>query len=997
MSVSRAADNPLVGRTGELASLLARYEEAAAGRGGVSLIAGEPGIGKTRLAKAFAAEAAARGALGLWGRCFEGDWSPPLGPWSEAIGDFFRGLAPEARGALGDGGLDQALEPLKLIVPELGGGPAPSQLGADEDRLRLYDAVVRFFLVRAAERPVVVVLDDLHWADAASLDLLRHLAFFSRDARLLVLGTYRDLELDAHHPLAHLLPALRRETGTIPLQLKGLTVGDIEALISGSEPSPWAARLARTVHAETKGNPFFIEELLRHLADEAGSTGGGDWAPAIQEATISIPEGVRQVVARRLARLSQPTQRLLTHASVFTGGFDFPVLLNLVDLSEDELLDAIDEALAARMLEPAGGPERYDFVHAIVRHALSETWSPSRRVRLHRRAAEALAAAYAGRELEHAAELAIQYHRSVTLPGADAGLPYALCAAEQAARVYSVDGVVAFLRIARDLSSSLDPASRARLFCKLAIAEAEAVHPDAALAMADDALAALDAAGASPAETADFLADLTKALKQRAYVETSVWKPTLERGLALVGPADGQPWAKLRLLEEPIVPVSRAVIRAGRWIGFDPTAVAIARETGDEEDFARSYESFDPRSRAETEALVERARTWSRPAAVMYGLTVAANDFHYRHGAFRDAAALWQELIALGERYGAINWQAQATNQLTWLHIAAGRFDAARASEEAANALLTRLGPGKRSETLSMEMATSLAVYLGGAWDEIAAYWCASVDDPSLGPSDVGTLAATLYAGLAAYAQVEAGQTEPARALLRTLVDVLGEMRPTDTNHNGAVAWAGAAAWRLGMGDVAAAIRRSALDLIEAGIGDFPQTSNALTLARMAAMLGKRDEALEAFAAARRTLEATGQRPLLGIAGLDEAAVLARGGPSNYGTVVELLDQARAIFAELGMEPWLARATAARAEADARLGGRSVLPAGLTEREADVLRLVARGYSDRQISDELYISPRTVNAHLRNMLNKTGAVNRTELSIWAFEQKLVTRDESRVS
>jgi DNA-binding CsgD family transcriptional regulator len=509
---------------------------------------------------------------------------------------------------------------------------------------------------------------------------------------------------------------------------------------------------------------------------------------------------------------------------------------------------------------------------------------------------------------------------------------------------------------------------------------------------AEAALGAYTDAGAPPATIADFLADYSKALKQHAYVESRIWRPFVERGLSYVREDRGRPWAKLMLLSDPVTPISREVIRAGRWIGFDAEAVEVARKTGDEEDFARSFESFDPRTRAETDALVDRARTWIRPTAIMYGLTVAANDYHYRHGEFRDAAALWEELNVLGERFGAINWQAQATNQLTWLHIAAGRFDQARFTEARANALLNRLGPGRRSNVLAMEMATSFALFLGGDWRAIGDFWANFVDDPSLGPSDIATLSGSFFGALAAYAYAEAGDVDCAQRLLAPLVATLKQMSPTDTNQNGAVAWAAAATWRLGQHEYAAVLYRCAVDLIDAGIGDYPQTSNQLTLARMSALLGQRDAALVAFERTRETLEQSGQRPLLGIAMLDHATILSRGGPANYRQVMEHLELASAIFEDLGMSPWTARAESLRVDAETRLGGRTQLPAGLTEREADVLKLVARGFSDRQISDDLFISPRTVNAHLRNMLNKTSVTNRTELSIWAFEHGLVTRE-----
>ena len=492
--MSPTTDTHFVGRAQELAALTARFEQAAAGNGGVALIAGEPGIGKTRLARAFVEDAERQGALVLWGRCYEGDWSPPFAPWVEAIAGFVRTATPETvQDALGLTA-PQGVSSLAQIVPDLGplvaDLPALVALGPEEERLRLYDAVVRFLLRLAEEQPLVVVLDDLHWADRPTLDLLRHVVYFAAHARLLLLGTYRDLELGPDHPLTAVLPVLRREAGTAPITLKGLEFEEVAQLL-GVAGDGWNATLAQTIHGETNGNPFFIEELLRHLVDEVRIVAGREgWtAPAGLE-DLGIPEGVRQVVTRRLARLSTDAERLLTHAAVFTGGFDFPVLLALTDLPEDALLDAIDEALGARLIHPVpGGQERYDFVHAIVRHTLTESWSPSRRVRLHRRAAEALVRAYVGREREHAAELAVQYHRSLSLPGAEAGLPFALTAADEARRRNAVDQVVTFLRMARDLGAGADAATRADILPRLAVAEATLAEADRVARAALDALA----------------------------------------------------------------------------------------------------------------------------------------------------------------------------------------------------------------------------------------------------------------------------------------------------------------------------------------------------------------------------------------------------------------------------------------------------------------------------------------------------------------------------
>ncbi|HKG27024.1 MAG TPA: response regulator transcription factor, partial [Thermomicrobiales bacterium] len=655
----------------------------------------------------------------------------------------------------------------------------------------------------------------------------------------------------------------------------------------------------------------------------------------------------------------------------------------------------IDDALGARLLRPVpGGQERYDFVHAIVRHALTDTWSPSRRVRLHRRAAEALARAYAGREQTHAAELAVQYHRSLSLPGAETGLPFALAAAEEAKRRNAGDQVVTFLRMARDLAATADPTTRGDILSRLAIAEAEAVQIDDARRTTAESLVALDDAGTGADRAAEFLAAVARALKQRAYADARVWRPLVERGLALTADRHDLTWARLMFLINPIEPVSRETIRAGRWVGYDPEAVAIARAGGDEDDYARSFESWDPRTRAETDDLVSRARGWQRPSAIMFALTVAGNDYQYRHGAFRDAMALWHELIELSERYGAINWQQQATSQITGLEVAFGHFAQARETEARAAALGARLGPGLDRDAFSMALATNFAVYLGGNWSELADYWTRWSDDPGLGPHDTGTLAGTAFGALAAYAHAEAGATDQARRLLDALTPILDQMDPrtANQNQNAAVSYAAAAIWRLGDIEHAPAYRRLALDLLESGVGDDPLGSTELTVARMAALLSNGGEATEFFARARQSLDATGRRPLRAIADLDEATFLLNAGPAQQARVAELLDAAIAAFDELGMAPWHERAMATKTEAEAR-AGRAPLPGGLTEREVDVLRLVARGHSDREISDALFISPRTVNAHMRNMLNKTGSANRTELSIWAFENGLVSREE----
>lgn len=375
-------------------------------------------------------------------------------------------------------------------------------------------------------------------------------------------------------------------------------------------------------------------------------------------------------------------------------------------------------------------------------------------------------------------------------------------------------------------------------------------------------------------------------------------------------------------------------------------------------------------------------------------MTTAANDLQYRHGAFRDAYDVWEEVAATAVRYGAVSWQAQALNQLTLLRIAFGEFDAARESESEANALIARLGPGGgqigEASYVVLERTSSFAYYLDGDWSGIAGSWDRLLLRAVGDGNPVTTLSGPLFAAMAAVAHARAGERARTERLLAGLTPVLERLDPRRGNlgQNGAIALAAAAVWMARADGHAPAYRRLAANIEDAGVGNYPQTSNDLTAGRMAALLGDAEGARAAYARARDVLDASGQRPLRAIADHDEAVALVRLGGLEAERAVGLLGKARAAFQPLGMEGWERRSEAVLDEV-AALGRRTAYPAGVSEREAEVLRLVARGYADRQIADALFISPRTVNAHVRNLLTKTDRTNRTELSVWAVERGLV--------
>ena len=918
-----------VGRERELAALRAQLDAALADTGSrdplrspfglgpsrakpqVVLLAGEPGIGKTRLAEELAALARDQGAAVLWGRCYEGEWAPPYGPWVAALGDYARTVAPDhLRRQLGPAAplLARLVPHVRAALPDLA---APAPLSPEEERFRLYDAVTQSLLAAAQAQPIMLVLDDLHWADGDSLGLLRHVARFADRGRLLLVGVYRDLEVDRRHPLTDVPAVLLRETDYVRIRLRGLSEPEVAqylARATGQEPLPRA--LIRQIYAETEGNPFYLREVVRHLVDEGKLVRrAGRWVPGERLGELGIPEGVRQVVGRRVVRLSAATNTVLRLAAAFAGGFEFRVLQALSDLPENTLLDCIEEALAAGLIRAAGerpGAETYDFVHAIVRHTLYDELSPSRRVRLHRRIAAALERVSAGREQAHAAELATQYHASAALPGADRGIPHALAAAEQAKAAYAQERAVLFLRMARDLAAESAPATHADILCRLAVAEAETLMLAEAERTAADALAALAAAGTDPNEVARFLVAVSRALKDGGASHT-VWEPLVERGLALVGAPRDLTWARLTLLLDPIEPDRSGPIRAGRWLGFDPQAVAIAQSGGDEDDYARTLEPFDWRTREETAAILALARTWQRPGAVMRALNVGARELLYRHGAFREAADVAAELLATAERYGSVPQQADAQFHLCGAHTALGEFALAQGAAERAKELRVRLGMEHRVRALN----SLLTCYLDDDWGGLIEALGPLLTDPR--SARLPILVASF--GWLALAYERVGASAEARRLLGILTPPLQRTPPTAWVQNGAVGQAATAAWSLGDRAFAATYRRLALDLIAAGVGDFPTTSNELTVARMATLLGDMAEAREYFARARTVLDVGGQHPLRAIADYDEA--LARTRNAERGTrsrrpdaahTSALLEAALAAFRELSMTAWTRRA-----------------------------------------------------------------------------------------
>jgi len=470
-------DAPLVGRRRELAELtrlwgLAGGEregedlhgDATRGSGRIVILAGDAGIGKTSLAAELARRSHDGGGVVLAGRAPE-EALVPYQPFLEALRHYFATASPEElRAAVSEYGpeLARLVPELRRRAPEL--PPAPTS-EAEGERYQLFEAVVGLLTAIAARAPILLVLDDLHWADRPTLLLLRHLARASEPARLLILVAYRtEAPGDG---LGDAVADLRREGLVTQLDVAGLSERETAQLVrlrAGEAPSH---AFARALHAETEGNPFFVEEIVRQLV-QVGVRAGAASASELQR--FGLPEGVKQMLARRLALLDTRTIEWLRVAAVLGRDFEIGLLEQLLGLDEDQFLAALEEALAAGLLlESTGDPGHYSFSHALIRETLYEGMSGQRRARIHRRVGNALEAAGE----TSASALALHFTRASSPSDAEKAITYACRAGEEAGAILAYEEAAEHYSRAAEVLTRFEPDARARR-CELLLLVGEA-------------------------------------------------------------------------------------------------------------------------------------------------------------------------------------------------------------------------------------------------------------------------------------------------------------------------------------------------------------------------------------------------------------------------------------------------------------------------------------------------------------------------------------------
>jgi DNA-binding SARP family transcriptional activator/tetratricopeptide (TPR) repeat protein len=872
-----------VGRARELAQLRAGVDDAVAGRGRVFLLSGEPGIGKSRLAEELARHARGRDATVLVGRCWEAGGAPAYWPWIHALRTYVRtcdtGTLAEQAGA---GAAD-----LAQVVPELAerlpGLPPPSTLEPDLVRFRLFDATAEFLRRVGESRPVVLVLDDLHAADEASLLLLRFLARQVGAARLLLVAAYRDVDPRPGRPLAEMLAEVTRESSCRRLELRGLGEPEVAEYLDRTAAELSSPRLAATLHERTEGNPLFVGELVRLLAIEG-------------EQPHAVPPSVRDVIARRTTHLTAQGRELMVLASVLGREFRRDALAALAGRDGEHLLDGLDEAIASGLLSAVpGAADRLRFEHVLVRDTLYDGLSGARRMRLHQRAVEALEQLAGAPDAVRLAELA--QHASAAGDHAKA-LRAACDAAGHALEAHAYEEAARLYGLALDALDRLRPA--------------EALERLPLLLAAGDALAS---AGSTAASKDRFLAAAVVARSARrptdialaalAYGGRTVWQragddhrlvPLLEEALAAIGDTD--PVLRCRLLArlagalrdqpslEPRSSLSREAIGLARALG-EPDLLADALVAHFLASWGPDVDRLVPLARE----VGDLARRTGRPATVLDAITL-------------DSVIAWltfasTDAASLDDRYGALasdpadRWQA-AMQDTVW---ALFRGEFARAERLAERARSS--GEARRSDAdCSYRLAMFLVRREQGRLAEIAGLMRDAV------PAYPGYRSFRCFIPLL---ELELGRHAEARRAFEALASGAFGALPRDSEWLFCLCLLAEVA--AGLGD------RTAAEVLYGLLGPYARV-NAMAagevslgpvarfLGILAAATGRPDDAAGHFEDALAIDERMSARPWVAHTQEEYARVLgARDGPGDDARARDLLAACRATYRELGIVP----------------------------------------------------------------------------------------------
>jgi ATP/maltotriose-dependent transcriptional regulator MalT len=951
---------PLIGRDSALALLADALDRARSGNGGLSLVAGEPGIGKTRLAAEIAGAASRLGSTVLWANCWDGEGAPAFWPWIELVRSYAAEREPAALcSELGPGGPEIArlVPQVRQACPDMAAAPEH----AEESRFALFDSLVAFLRTASDGRPLLLVIDDLHWADEASLRLLKFAATALRDSRVLIVATYRDVEVTPRGGLARLLGEL---TGPVQhVMLRGLSVDEVSQLVAHLVATDLREGQASTIHERSNGNPFFVREIVRLEGNQAGR---GD----------AVPIAVREVIERHLDRLTTDSRRLLEAASILGQDFEVGLLAEVAGLTVPQASDLLGEVADAHLADMTGDTAR--FVHALVRETLSLSIDADRRRRLHRRAAAVLERRYAGSQGDHFAELALHCREAGEREDLIRALEYAIRASERSMELIAYEHAASHLQHALQTLALVAPEKREQA-------------GNLYLALGRAQMAASDLAAASTS------------LQQAAHISRAVGNRELLARVALsfgteLGTSLGADDLQVSLLSEALAHQgtrestlrARLQARLARALLFTPQIdrrVLLAEEAT-----SSARRLNDPLTLAAVLCDRHNAIWFTDPPELRLAMASEVVSLAERSGELalsRQGRSLrLADLMEIGDQerlrseldaYARLLDERRQLQHMWHVPLLRGTLATLNGNFAAAEALIEEsFSLGQR-----FQQPAIVAFYVGclsclrllqGRLGEMVEGWEHIVQAAPTNQSGRIALAAALS---------EAGREEEARTILERLVFNGSVDLPQDHIVVMDLALLTTACRRLDVKELAGSLYEMLLAYgpynIRAsrfGAGCLGSAHHYLGL--LATILGRWDDAVNHLDAA--------------VAANTRQGFLATAIHSNYHLGRALVQRGREGDRHRG-RVLTAEAQAAAARHGIRLtpepGQASKLPGAdhpLSARELEIAELVAQGLSNQEIAGRLFISKRTAETHVDHIKNKLGFTTRAQLVAWILDR-----------
>lgn len=898
-TVARTA---FVGRDAERDQILRLLAAAAEGHGAVVMIGGEPGIGKTRLTEEITAEAQKRGFRASTGHCVEMEGGLAYMPFVEILEAAIKDWNPEnIRAALGEAAPEVArvVPHLRRLFPDI---PPPLELPPEQERRYLFNSIQEFIARGASIRPQVVVLDDLHWGDEATLLLLQHLAEHIQEMAVLLLVTYREVELDASRPLARVLEDFLRRRLAHRVSLKRLpreAVAEMLKVLARGQDPP--AQLIDVIHRETEGNPFFVEEVFQHLS-EAGQLfdAEGRWKGGLEISEADVPAGVRLVIGRRLERLSEEARLALSTAAVIGRSFGYRLLESACDLDPDALLDAVDAAERAQLIVATseGAEANFVFAHELIRQTLLANLSLPRRQRWHLRVADAMEHVLGEQAAEHASQLS--HHLFMAGEAADPArtASYLRLAGDRATESAAYEEALRSYETALSLQPEEDRRARADLLSRVGLAHQTLGHWDLAMQIFGRAVDAFEALGDGAAAGS--------ACYRMAYL--LLWRGRFQealevggRGLTALGDERSGERARLLAFCGNVISVAGG---HDQGKGMITEAIEVATELGDRAALAQIkgvlaiHHWYYAQNREAVEVGLEavemlRAERMPWEMANVIGFVALSQEWI---GQIAEALELHQELAPLARKMGHHGAQIVDLRTMFLAHLAAGDLDAADA--EAQQDLEVCLAGGLPWYRDSYQMQAAVA-FARGDWDRavVLCRQAGEYDFPYVGaPAEPGALMMYL-----AYA----GQRDEALRLLDRLRDYM----PVPGVPNGWGSWFVpnfAVEGLVAMGELQVAAEL--YPLVEEAINElggvmrgFDGRSARVIAAIAAAAGGMWDRAEEHFRLGRVDAERLGPMSVADLNYFEAWALFLRGPDADRERAVMLRDEAISSYRSIGM------------------------------------------------------------------------------------------------